>query len=98
LVEKSLIKWALMTKEMKGQHWNEEIKNREINCEDINWMELAQENAQWCALVVAVLNLWALLPESYLNVRTFVSPCGSPEFPSASVELSCSVYVSLKKE
>jgi hypothetical protein len=29
-----------------------------------NWMELAQDRVQWQALVLAVLNLLVLLPES----------------------------------
>ena len=37
---------------------------REIRCEDGRWMELAQDRVQWQALVLAVLNLLILLPES----------------------------------
>jgi hypothetical protein len=37
---------------------------REIGCEDGRWMELAQNRVQWRALVLAVLNLRVLLPES----------------------------------
>jgi len=37
---------------------------REIGCEDGRWMELAQDRVQWRALVLAVLNLLVLLPES----------------------------------
>jgi hypothetical protein len=37
---------------------------REIGCEDGRWMELAQDPVQWRALVLAVLNLRVLLPES----------------------------------
>jgi len=37
---------------------------REIGCEDGRWMELAQDRVQWWALVLAVLNLRVLLPES----------------------------------
>ena len=36
----------------------------EIGCEDGRWMELAQDRVQWQALVLAVLNLLVLLPES----------------------------------
>jgi hypothetical protein len=36
---------------------------REMSCEDGRWMELAQDRAQWRALVLAVLNLRVLLPE-----------------------------------
>ena len=37
---------------------------REIGCEDGRWIELAQDRVQWQALVLAVLNLLVLLPES----------------------------------
>jgi hypothetical protein len=37
---------------------------REIGCEDGRWMELAQDCVQWWALVLAMLNLLVLLPES----------------------------------
>jgi len=40
------------------------IPFREIDCEDGKWMELAQDRVQWWALVLAVLNLCVLLPES----------------------------------
>jgi len=36
----------------------------EIDCEDGKWMELAQDRVQWWALVLAVLILCVLLPES----------------------------------
>ena len=36
----------------------------EIGCEDGRWMELAQDRVQWWALVLAVLNICVLLPES----------------------------------
>jgi uncharacterized integral membrane protein len=39
---------------------------RETGCEDGRWMELAQNRVQWRALVLAVLNLRVLLPESQL--------------------------------
>ena len=37
---------------------------REMGCEDGRWMELAQDLVQRQALVLAVLNLLVLLPES----------------------------------
>jgi hypothetical protein len=37
---------------------------RETGCENGRWMELAQHHVQWRALVLAVLNLRVLLPES----------------------------------
>jgi hypothetical protein len=36
----------------------------EVVREDERWMELAQDHVQWWALVLAVLNLQILLPES----------------------------------
>jgi hypothetical protein len=39
---------------------------REMGCEDGRWMELAQDRVQWRALLLAVLNLRVLLPESWL--------------------------------
>jgi hypothetical protein len=41
---------------------NISIDLREVGCEDGRWMELAQDCVQWRALVLAVLNLWILLP------------------------------------
>ena len=38
----------------------------EIGCEDGRWMELAQDCLQWWAFVLAVLNRYVLLQESYL--------------------------------
>jgi hypothetical protein len=35
---------------------------REIFCEDVRWMELAQDRVQWQAFVLAGLNLDVLLP------------------------------------
>jgi hypothetical protein len=39
----------------------------EIGCGDGRWMELAQDHVQWWASVLAVLNMWVLLPESWLK-------------------------------
>jgi hypothetical protein len=39
---------------------------RETGCEDGRWMELAQDRVHWRALVLAVLNLGVLLPDSQL--------------------------------
>jgi hypothetical protein len=36
----------------------------EVGCEDGRWVELAQDRVQWRALVLAVMNLRVLLPES----------------------------------
>jgi len=40
-------------------YWNV----RETSCEVVRWMELAQDRVQWRVLVLAVLNLWVLLPQ-----------------------------------
>jgi hypothetical protein len=44
---------------------NTNIDLREMGCKDGRWMELAQDRVQWWTLVLAVLNLGVLLPESY---------------------------------
>jgi hypothetical protein len=36
---------------------------REVGCEDVRWMELAQDRVKWQALVLAMLNLGVLLTE-----------------------------------
>jgi hypothetical protein len=40
---------------------------REIGCEDGRRIELAQDRVQWQDLVLAVLNLLVLLPDSFLR-------------------------------
>jgi hypothetical protein len=47
---------------------------REISYEDGRWMELAQDRVQWRALVLAVLNLRVLLPESQLISKMDLGP------------------------
>jgi len=37
---------------------------RGLGCEDGRWMKLAQDRVQWWTLVLAVLNLRILLPDS----------------------------------
>jgi hypothetical protein len=37
---------------------------REIGYEDGKWMELVQDRVKWLALVLEVLNIHVLLPES----------------------------------
>ena len=39
----------------------------EIGCENRRWMELAQDCVLWWALVLALLKLCVLLPESYFS-------------------------------
>ena len=41
-----------------------EMDLMEIGCEDGRWIELAQDRVQWLALVLSVLILCVLLPES----------------------------------
>jgi hypothetical protein len=41
---------------------------RDTGCEDGRWTELAQDRVQWRALVLAVLNLRVLLPESEMAI------------------------------
>jgi hypothetical protein len=42
------------------RRWVDNIKmdRREIGCDDIDWIDLAQNRDQWRALVTMVLNLW----------------------------------------
>jgi hypothetical protein len=57
-------KWKSITK----------MDRREISCEDGRWMELVQYRVQWQQpLVLATLNLQALLPESRLVCLLSVS-------------------------
>jgi hypothetical protein len=44
---------------------------REIGSENGRWMELAQDLVHWLALVLAVLNILVLLPESYFVIHIF---------------------------
>jgi hypothetical protein len=37
---------------------------REISCEDVRWMELAEDRVQWQALVLAVLFIMSNGPDS----------------------------------
>jgi hypothetical protein len=53
-----MVTWR--TEEVKGNR----MDLREMGCEDGKLMELAQDRVQWWALVLAVLNLRVLLPES----------------------------------
>jgi hypothetical protein len=51
---------------LRRQKKNIKIDVWEIACEDGRWIELAQDYFQWWALVLGVLNLPVLLPESWL--------------------------------
>jgi hypothetical protein len=42
---------------------------REMGCEDRRWMQLVQDRVKWLALVLAVLSLRVLLPESVASNR-----------------------------
>jgi hypothetical protein len=46
--------------------WEDNIKMevKEMGCEVERWMELAQDHVQWQPLVLVVLNLHILLPQS----------------------------------
>jgi hypothetical protein len=50
------------------RRWDDNIKMdpREIRCEDLRWVELAQGRVQWQALALVVLNVIVGLPESWL--------------------------------
>jgi hypothetical protein len=47
-----------------GLMWNRRTEQGKMGSEDARWMKLAQDRVQWRALVLAVLNLRVLLPES----------------------------------
>jgi hypothetical protein len=49
---------------LRGRAENIKMDLRETGCEDVSWMELAEDRVQWRALVLVVLNLGVLLPES----------------------------------
>jgi hypothetical protein len=40
----------------QGQENDFKIHLKEIGCDDVNWTDLAQDRAQWWALVNAVVN------------------------------------------
>jgi hypothetical protein len=42
----------------KGLNDWETYEIREIGCEDVNWIKLAQDKIQWRASVMMVMNLW----------------------------------------
>jgi hypothetical protein len=58
---------------------------REICCEDGRWMELAQDLVQWQALVLAVLNLRVLLPESQLICKMDFREAGCEKNDNCSI-------------
>jgi hypothetical protein len=54
------------TYEIPRRRWEDNIKVdlREICFKDGRWVELGRNFVHWWALVLAVLNLWVLLPGS----------------------------------
>jgi hypothetical protein len=42
------------------RRWEDNIRMdlREVECECVDWMEVAQDRDRWRALVSAVMNLW----------------------------------------
>jgi hypothetical protein len=56
--------WKTTTRKTEMETGNKvEMNFKEINFEDVRWMELAQDCIQWWVLVLAVLNLGVLLPQ-----------------------------------
>jgi hypothetical protein len=49
----------------KPKKWKDNVKSdlKETGCESRRWMELAKDHVQFCALILAVLNLQILLPK-----------------------------------
>jgi hypothetical protein len=45
-------------------------------CENVKWLELAQDCVHWRVLVLAVLNLRVLLPESWLISKMYLREIG----------------------
>jgi hypothetical protein len=52
------------------------IEITEVRCEDGQWVELTQEHIQWLALVSALLNLLASLPDSKLHTGRLMDSVG----------------------
>jgi hypothetical protein len=48
------------------KRWEDNVKMdlREVGCEDGKWIELALDRVRWWALVLSVLDLRIILPES----------------------------------
>ena len=42
------------------RRWEDNIKMdlREVGCEDVGWIDVAQDRDRWRALVNAVMNIW----------------------------------------
>jgi hypothetical protein len=40
----------------------------ETDCENVYWIEVAQDHVQWWALLLTVLNLQVLIPEAYVYI------------------------------
>jgi hypothetical protein len=47
----------------------------EVGCVFFDWMDLVHDRDKWCALVIAVINLW--VPE---NARNFMTSCRPVRF------------------
>lgn len=56
--------WTLVKKPLEGQKENRLINIGALGCEDVNWIEMAQDWVQWWILVLVVLNFQVMVPES----------------------------------
>jgi hypothetical protein len=64
LLGETISEWAI---EKMRRKWDDDKMDLKIICRDGRWRELAQDRVQWrAALVLAMLNLRVLLPESQL--------------------------------
>jgi len=60
-------------------------------CEDVRWMEPAQDSVQWQALVLVVLNLWVVTKELVWLVGCYSADLFGKYF-SIFVEQACSSF------
>jgi hypothetical protein len=57
----------LVEEPLERRRWEDNIE-RELSCKDSRWVEPAHDRVQWRTSVLATLDLWVLLPPSYLFI------------------------------
>jgi hypothetical protein len=45
---------------VRKPEWKGALGRKEIGCEDVDWIQLAQDKVQWWALVNMTINPWVL--------------------------------------